>query len=120
MKKGWVITFLIIGGVFVGFINGFLGAGGGIVVVPLIKYLLDLKVKEAHATAIFVILPLCVVSGIVYLLRGAFDWQIGLPVFIGSMVGAVAGSLILSKLKNDVIVYIFAGIMIFAGVKLIF
>lgn len=120
MRRGWQIFFLIIGGLAVGFINGFLGAGGGIIVVPLIRYILKLDVKESHATAIFVILPLCVVSGIIYLIRGVFDFSVVLPVFIGSLVGAVAGSLLLSKLKNNVIVYIFSIVMIIAGVKLIF
>lgn len=120
MKRGWQIFFLIVGGLAVGFTNGFLGAGGGIIVVPLIKYILNLKVKESHATAIFIILPLCVVSGVIYLIKGIFDFSVGLPVFIGSMVGAVLGSVLLSKLKNNVIVYIFSVVMIIAGVKLIF
>ncbi len=120
MKRWQVILFLILGGVLVGFVNGFLGAGGGIIVVPLIRYLLKLDVKVSHATAIFVILPICVASGIVYIIKGFFDFSVALPVLIGSLVGAVAGCFLLSKLKNNVIVYIFSVIMIVAGVKLIF
>ena len=71
-------------------------------------------------SSFFVILPICVASGIVYIIKGFFDFSVALPVLIGSLVGAVAGCFLLSKLKNNVIVYIFSVIMIVAGVKLIF
>ena len=110
---------LAICGAFVGLINGFLGAGGGIVVVPILSWLLKLTPKEAHATAIFVVLPLCVVSGIVYVFLGHFSAPVFLPVLVGSMAGAVIGTLLLSRLKNEIIVYIFCAVLIFAGIRMI-
>jgi len=119
MKKGVNRLLLVVGGAAVGFVNGFLGAGGGILVVPLLHLLLRLNVKESHATAIFVILPLCVVSSVVYIISGVFDFWVGLPVFIGSIIGAVVGSFLLRKLKNNIIVYIFCFIIIIAGIEVI-
>lgn len=119
MNRKLQIFLLILLGVGVGFINGFLGAGGGMLLVPLIVLVLNMDTKVAHATAILIILPVCVVSGVVYILNGAFDFKVFLPCLIGTFVGGVVGTKILSKLKNEVITGIFSGVMILAGVIMI-
>lgn len=118
--KRWVeILLLIILGVFVGFANGFLGAGGGMLLVPCIILILKMKTKIAHATAILIILPISVVSGVIYAIKGAFDFNVFLPCLIGTIVGGVLGTFILSKLKNDIITLIFSIVMVGAGVMMI-
>ena len=103
-------------GLFVGFVNGFLGAGGGMILVPILTLLLGMESKVAHSTAVFVITPICLISGITYAFKGVVDWQIILPVAIGTLVGGITGTFLLKKLKNDVINIIFWCVMIFAGV----
>ena len=110
---------LVIGGVFVGFVNGFLGTGGGIIVVPLLELVLKESVKESHATAILIILPLCIVSSIAYLLGGVFDYKVFIPSLIGSIIGALIGTIALSKFKSNVIVFIFSILIVFAGVEIL-
>ena len=110
----------LIGGLFVGFLNGFFGGGGGMVVVPLLIFLLNLPEKKAHASAIFVILPLCVVSSIVYIIKGSIDWLQLLYSTIGFVIGGVVGALLLKKLDNKVLRIVFAIIMVGAGVKMLF
>ena len=56
----------------VGLISGFFGGGGGMLCVPLLQ-LRGLPVKQAHATALIVILPLCIVSAAIYIANGYFD-----------------------------------------------
>ena len=90
------------------------------VVVPLLIFLLNLPEKKAHASAIFVILPLCVVSSIVYIIKGSIDWLQLLYSTIGFVVGGVIGALLLKKLDNKVLRIIFAIIMVGAGVKMLF
>ena len=119
MKK-WIQIVLLIGlGVLVGFVNGFLGAGGGMLLVPCIIPILKMETKVAHATAILIILPICIVSGVIYAIKGAFDFDVFLPCLIGTVVGGVLGTFILSKLKNDIITLIFSLVMIAAGVIMI-
>ncbi len=88
-------------------------------VVPLLTYFGKLEEKESHATAIAIILPLTVVSGIVYVLKGVYDLQVGVPVGIGFVVGGVIGSLVLKKLNGKVLCVIFTLLMIAGGIKLI-
>ena len=117
-KKG--IFFAIITGVVSGFINGLFGGGGGMIVVPMLVYLLKHKPKIAHATAILIILPLSIISGILYIAFGNFEWQIGLPVGVGVIVGGVAGAFLLKKLSAKWVTIIFSILMAFAGSKLLF
>jgi len=93
-----------------------LGAGGGMILVPILTLLLGMESKVAHSTAVFVITPICLISGITYAIKGVVDWQIILPVAIGTLVGGITGTFLLKKLKNDVINIIFWCVMIFAGV----
>lgn len=120
IMKRWVqVVLLVFVGIFVGFANGFLGAGGGMLLVPCTIAILKQDTKIAHATAILIILPICVASGIVYILKGGFDFDVFLPCIIGTLVGGVLGTFLLSKLKNDIITLIFSLVMISAGVIMI-
>lgn len=121
MKYNWKNVLIAVGaGLTVGFINGFLGAGGGMVLVPILTLLLGLNSKVAHSTAVFVITPICLISGITYIIKGVVDWQILLPVAIGTVVGGIIGTFLLKNLKNDVINIIFWCVMIFSGMFMIF
>lgn len=118
--KRWVqVVLLLVLGVLIGFINGFLGAGGGMLLVPCIIPILKMDTKVAHATAILIILPICLVSGLIYAFQGSFDFNIFLPCIIGTIIGGILGTFALSKLKNDIITIIFSGVMVAAGVIMI-
>ena len=119
MNRKLQVFLLIILGLFVGFVNGFLGAGGGMLLVPFIILILSLDTKVAHATAILIILPICVASGVVYIIKGAFELNIFIPCLLGTVIGGVVGTFVLSKLKNEIITGIFSVIMIAAGVMMI-
>ena len=53
------LGFCLLAGALAGFINGFFGAGGGMVLVPLLLWLVRLEDKAAFSSAVAVILPLC-------------------------------------------------------------
>ena len=110
----------IITGVLAGLVNGVFGGGGGMIVVPMLVLLLKREPKRAHATAILLILPLCLTSGLFYAMFGNLDFNVALPVLIGSVVGGACGAFLLSKLSADWIVVIFSVVMLAAGVKMLF
>ena len=107
-------------GVFIGIVNGIFGAGGGMLAVPALSYILGYDERHSHATAIAVILPLCLVSTIVYALRSSFAWSVVIPTVIGVIVGGVLGAMLLKKLSNDIISFLFYGLMLFCGLKMLF
>ncbi len=105
-------------GVAIGIVNGFFGAGGGMLVVPVLTVVARLEQKVAHATAIAIILPLCFVSTIVYAVSDNFDTAVLAPTVIGVTLGSIVGALLLKKLSNQALTFLFYGVMLLAGVKM--
>lgn len=112
------VLYVVIG-LIAGLANGFFGGGGGIIIVPALVYLLKYEQKQAQATAIAIVLPLCVASSITYLVKGVFDLMPTLVVGGGVVIGGVLGAFLLKKLSNRIIAYIFYLLMLAAGIKLI-
>lgn len=119
-KKGWLKNLALIGvGTLSGFINGFFGAGGGLLLVPMISYVASDDSKKAHATTLGCVLFMCLTSAIVYLTKKEFEIKYLVVCSIGSVVGSLLGTKLLKKLKNNVIDLIFAVILVIAGVFMI-
>lgn len=87
MEKKKENLLMLLSGAFVGLVNGIFGGGGGMLVVPLLVALMKKNPKVAHATAIAVILPISLVSGILYVVFGNFDIRVGIPVTAGVLAG---------------------------------
>lgn len=106
-------------GVVTGLLNGFFGAGGGTILVPAMERFLKTEEHKAHATAIAVILPLCIISMIVYLRNAQIMWRAVIYVSIGGIVGGYTGARLLGKIPSKWLHIIFGVFMIAAGVKMI-
>ena len=117
VKKGFLQALT---GIISGFINGFFGGGGGMIVVPMLTYLLGFSSKRAHATSIAVILPITVVSAIIYLIGYESNFKIIGACSVGVFLGGILGAKLLNKISNEVIGYIFCAVMAFAGLKMLF
>jgi len=81
---------LILAGLGAGAINGLFGAGGGMVLVPLLSLLTPLEENEIFSSSIAIILPVCVVSIIATAATGTLFWRESLPYLAGSAVGGLA------------------------------
>ena len=92
------IGFSLLAGALAGFINGFFGAGGGMVLVPLLIWLCRLEDKAAFSSAIAVILPLCIVSIVVYALHDSLPISDALPYLIGGAAGGILAGLLFRKM----------------------
>lgn len=120
MKKFLKNCLVAVLSAFVGFVNGFFGGGGGMLLVPMLEKVLKVPVKKSHATAIAIILPVSVAGAITYLISGYFDLAPFLGVSGGCVAGGVAGALLLKKLSSGAVGVAFSLIMIGVAVKLIF
>lgn len=56
------LFFLIAAGICAGAVNGLLGAGGGMILVPLLTAASCLQEDEVFPASVCIILPLCIVS----------------------------------------------------------
>lgn len=111
---------MILAGLFIGAVNGLFGAGGGMLAVPCLTYIDSLDEKSAHATAIALILPLCLVSSIAYGVGASFENGVILPTVLGVTIGGILGACLLKKLSSNVVSFLFYALMLFAGLKMIF
>ena len=109
---------LISAGLVIGVINGFFGGGGGMICVPSLLFL-GLRNKMAQATAILIMLPVSIASGVVYYTNGFVDYGYGLYIALGAVLGGILGALLLKKLSNKIVKYIFFIVVILAGIKML-
>lgn len=106
-------------GAVAGFVNGLFGGGGGMIVVPLLTFFLKMQSKKAHATAILIILPMSIVSGLLYASNKSLDLSLTIPTAIGVTFGGLIGALALNKLSNKWVSIIFSIVMAIAGLKML-
>jgi len=85
------IVYLLLPGFAAGAVNGLFGAGGGMVLVPLLSHKADLQENQVFPASIFIILPICIVS----LIAGgaAIPWRTAMPYLFGSAFGGVAAGI---------------------------
>ena len=107
-------------GIVAGIVSGLCGGGGGMIVVPLLCSVMKLEEKKAHATAVAVILPVSIVSAVVYLMKVPYDIPSGLFVTLGVVSGGVIGSYLLKVAPTGVVSIVFSLMMLVGGVKLAF
>jgi uncharacterized membrane protein YfcA len=95
MKKRWCIW---ISGASAGAVNGLLGAGGGMVLVPLMTLLTELREDEIFPASISMILPICLVSLTVNAMNVGLPWRDAFPYLIGSAAGGLLSGLLGRKI----------------------
>ncbi len=119
MKKKLNKMVLTAGGFFIGIINGMLGAGGGMLAVPLLSKFNDMDQQSSQANSVAVILPLTIFSAVAYILKGSVQISDALIYIPGGLIGAIIGTLLLKKIPNKILKRIFAVFMIWAGYRMI-
>lgn len=107
-------------GLLTGAVNGIFGGGGGMVAVPLLSGMLGYNGKQSHATAIFVIAPVCAASAIIYIINGYAVADVIIPAAIGTVAGGFLGAFFLSEFSSKTVNYVFLAIMLAAGVRMLF
>jgi len=119
MSKLKKTKFSIGAGLAVGLVTGLLGGGGGMLAVPAIGRM-GLSAKEAHATAILVILPISLLSAAVYAAGGYADGYTLLWSGAGIVVGGALGAALLNRLNGVFVRILFAAVMTAVGIRLAF
>lgn len=117
-KQVWLAP--AVAGGLAGIANGFFGGGGGMVLVPLLTARCGLDQRRAFATSVAIILPLCVLSSVIYLFRGGLDLAAALPYLAGGLAGGFLGGRLFQKLNMDWLRRAFALLILYGGFKSLF
>lgn len=118
IQKKWLDKRIVIGGILAGFINGLLGSGGGMVAVPALEKS-GLSAKQSHSGSIAVILPLSLISSIMYLSGGRVSIVDALPYIPGGIIGALLGAWLMKRIPSDILRRIFGGFAVWAGFRML-
>ncbi len=105
------------GGIAIGTLNGLLGSGGGMIAVPILKRN-GFSQSEAQANAIAVILPISVISTVLYILADNVRLTDAYPYIPGGIIGALIGTFLLSKIPDKWLKKAFGVFMVWAGIRL--
>lgn len=123
--------YFIIIGLITGFLSGLLGIGGGIIIIPLLIYILGLSTKEAIGTSLFFI-PITALGGVssLIILPGtinAMPFMLGylsiinlILMLICSIPLAYITSQLADKVSDKKLTYLFAVILFILAFKMIF
>ena len=104
-------------GFLAGLVCGLLGAGGGMVLLPLLRRR-GLAPAQCHATLLAVTVPLALLSGFIYLWQGRLHWADLLPFLPGGLAGAIGGSLLLPRMRPRVLRGLFALFLLWSGLRM--
>ena len=114
MKSKWPP--LVAGGA-AGLANGLFGGGGGMVFLPILSRWGTLPQRKLYATCVSVIFPVCLVSAVVYLLRGGVSLLTALPYLAGGLIGGWLGGKLYGNVSTKLLKWLFAAFLFYAGVK---
>lgn len=102
-------------GSIAGCVNGLFGAGGGMVLVPLLTKLGALKDEEVFPVSISIILPMCFVTLFITSMQAPLPWAASLPYLIGSAAGGVIAGLIGKKIPTVWLHRILGALIVYGG-----
>ena len=87
------------------------------IAVPLLQKT-GISEKEAHATAILLILPISLFSFLFYFFENTYDFSVLIPTSIGVTLGGTIGAKLLGKMSIKTVGMIFGVLQLVAGVFL--
>jgi uncharacterized membrane protein YfcA len=116
-----LIIYGLMTGLAAGILSGLLGIGGGIILVPIMVYLLKMPIREATGTSLVaLLLPVGALGVYEYWKLGKISTsniKFGLLIAVGLFFGAFLGAKFSFMLPEKVIRYVFAFMMFAVGFK---
>lgn len=115
-----IILLLALIGILAGLLSGLVGVGGGIVMVPLMIYLLGFSQHQAQGTSLTVlVVPVTALAVYNYYKEGYINWKFAAIIAIFFVVGSYFGSKLAINLDQKMLKKIFAFILLFAAGKIL-
>jgi uncharacterized membrane protein YfcA len=91
---------ILLFGLAEGFVAGLLGIGGGIILVPVLVYLLGVPTAVAIGTSVFEIMFASAIATLSHARKGNCDIVLAVCLLVGSTVGAQIGVFVTRKLRG--------------------
>ena len=109
-----------------GILNGFAGTGGGIILYFALKFLhkreknKNADMKDIMAAVISAVIFMAAVSSAVYIIKDKIIYRELWVYLPAALIGGITGAFLLDRIKFKIIKKIFAAMIIYAGIRMIF
>lgn len=94
------LPFIILLGIAVGILTGFVGAGGGFIIVPVLMFVLQLNFKKAIGTSLCIIAINSLIGFTGNIGNQHIDWKFLIIISAISVLGILIGSLLSGKISG--------------------
>jgi uncharacterized membrane protein YfcA len=104
-------------GVLAGIASGFVGIGGGLIIVPALIYFLDLDQHTAQGTSLALMLPpIGILAAMQYHSEQHVEWTYSAIIAVTFILGAWLGSKWSLKLPTSMVRLVFSAILFYAAI----
>ena len=104
-------------GAVAGAVNGLFGAGGGMLLVPMLTWIAAMDEKEIFPTSVSMIAPICIVSLLSTSQIQNLPWPEAFPYLIGSIVGGILSGLFARKIPTKILHRILGILILWGGIR---
>lgn len=106
-------------GVIAGFASGYVGVGGGFIMIPMMVSWLGIPMKLASGTSLIAIIILAVPGVIQQAIFGHIDYLAGIMLCVGAIPGAIIGARLAPRVPERTLRFIFSGMLAIAAIALV-
>lgn len=108
---------LPLAGIAAGAVNGLFGAGGGMVLVPLLTYLTPIEEDQVFPSSVTIILPICLISLAFTIGQADIPWQTTAFYLLGSIAGGVLAGILAKKIPTLWLHRILGLLILWGGIR---
>lgn len=106
-------------GLVAGVASGYVGVGGGFIMVPMMLSLVGISMRQASGTSLIAVMILAVPGVIEQALLGNINYAAGIAIAIGSIPGAVVGARLVRVVPERMLRFIFGCFLLLAAALLV-
>ena len=113
-----IMLIIAFSGIAAGVVNGFIGTGGGIILVLVLSKLMK-NAKDVFATVIAAVLPMSAVSAVSYAVGGNVPFGDTAVYIIPAIIGGGIGAVLLDKIGVKWLKILFSLLVIYSGIRML-
>lgn len=106
-------------GIVAGFMSGYVGVGGGFIMVPLFVSMLGIPMRLASGTSLTAVCILAIPGVIEQAVLGNIDYMVGVAMMVGSIPGAIVGANLVKRVPERALRFTFALFLLLMAVLLV-
>lgn len=106
-------------GLAAGVASGYVGVGGGFIMVPLFISLIGISMRQASGTSLIAVTILAIPGVITQAMLGNVDFLAGIAMAAGSIPGAMIGASLMRRVPERALRFVFGGFLVAVAIVLV-